>query len=162
MWDIFWRASVIGIGGTAAMDVWAIFRARFFGASAPNWGPVGRWFASLPKGRFFHDDIAATPAVAHESAIGWAAHYIIGMIYGGVLVAFAGRSWLMQPTFLPAWIVGIVTVGAGWFILQPGLGLGWAAAKTAHPWSVRVQNLIAHSVFALGMYGAALLVAGGV
>lgn len=160
MWDMIWRAAGVGLGGTVAMDIWALIRARFFGGSAPNWGPVGRWFAYLAKGQFFHEDIAASPAIPHEAALGWTAHYAIGIVYGFLLVAVAGRGWLAHPTFIPAWLVGIVTVGAGWFILQPGLGLGWAAAKTARPWAVRAQNLIAHSVFALGMYATALVVAG--
>lgn len=160
MWDMIWRAAGVGLGGTVAMDIWALIRARFFGGAAPNWGPVGRWFAHLAKGQFFHEDIAASPAIPHEAALGWTAHYAIGIVYGFLLVAVAGRGWLAHPTFIPAWIVGIVTVGAGWFILQPGLGLGWAAAKTARPWAVRAQNLIAHSVFALGMYATALVVAG--
>ncbi len=160
MWEMIWRAAVVGLGGTVAMDIWALIRAQFFGGSAPNWGPAGRWFAYLLRGRFLHEDIATTPAIPHEAALGWSAHYAIGIFYGFVVVAVAGRGWLAHPRFLPALIVGIVTVGAGWFILQPGLGLGWAAAKTARPWAVRAQNLIAHTVFALGMYATALVVAG--
>jgi hypothetical protein len=47
-------------------------------------------------------------------------------------------------------------VGAGWFLLQPGLGIGWAASKTPNPTKVRVLNLVAHTIFALGMYVVAL------
>ncbi|MGG2478089.1 DUF2938 family protein, partial [Rhizobium sp. BR5] len=61
------------------------------------------------------------------------------------------------PSFIQPWIVGIITVGAGWFLLQPGLGIGWAASKTPNPNKVRVLNLVAHTVFALGMYVVALL-----
>lgn len=68
-----------------------------------------------------------------------------------------GPGWFAEPTFLPAWIWAIVTVAAGWFLLQPGLGIGWAASKTPNPTKVRVLNLAAHTVFGLGLWLTALL-----
>ncbi|MGO7565875.1 DUF2938 family protein, partial [Rhizobium johnstonii] len=65
-----------------------------------------------------------------------------------------GGQWVAHP----AWILGIVTVGAGWFLLQPGLGIGWAASKHPTPNKVRCFNLLAHTVFALGLYGTALII----
>ena len=159
MIDFLWRSLVIGIGGTAALDVWALILKAAFGMALPNWGLVGRWFAHLGKGVFFHDDIAKAPAVANEAAFGWFMHYAIGFLYGAILIWFAGPDWPLAPTFLPAWAVGLVTVGAGWFILQPGMGAGWAASKRDNPWKIRALNIIAHTVFALGLYGTALLIA---
>ena len=158
MADFIWRSVAIGIGGTAAFDIWTLLLAYAFGQPKPDWGLVGRWFAHLAKGTFFHADIAASQSVANETAIGWLAHYAIGIIYGAALVAFAGTEWLSHPTFLPAWILGLVTVGAGWFILQPGMGAGWAASLRPNPMKIRAFNLIAHSVFAAGMFGTALLI----
>lgn len=45
---------------------------------------------------------------------------------------------------------------AGWFLLQPGMGLGWAAAKTPKPWKGRGLGLVAHTLFAVGMWGGAV------
>jgi Protein of unknown function (DUF2938) len=156
--DLIWRALIIGIGGTAAMDLWALLLAAAFGMPLPDWGLVGRWFAHLAKGTFFHGDIAQAQAIANETGIGWFAHYAIGIVYAGALVVLAGPAWMSHPTFLPAWIIGLVTVGAGWFILQPGMGAGWAASLRPHPMRIRVLNILAHSVFAAGMFAAALLV----
>ena len=58
--------------------------------------------------------------------------------------------------FLPVWLFSIFTIVAGWFLLQPGMGLGWAAAKTPAPWKVRGLGLLAHTAFGLGMWGVAL------
>ena len=69
----------------------------------------------------------------------------------------AGPAWTREPTFLPAWILGMVTIGAGWFLLQPGMGAGWAASKRANAWQVRFLNVVSHTVFAAGLYGTALL-----
>ncbi|MGB9142254.1 MAG: DUF2938 family protein, partial [Aestuariivirga sp.] len=63
MSDFLWRSLVIGIGGTAAMDVWALLLNAVFRLPLPNWGLVGRWFAHLAKGTFFHRDIAAAHAI---------------------------------------------------------------------------------------------------
>ncbi|MFA1624053.1 DUF2938 domain-containing protein [Rhizobium mongolense] len=159
MFDILWRGIAMGIGATILMDIWAIVLFQALGQAPANWAPVGRWFWHLGRGKVFHDSIANAAPYRHELALGWIGHYATGIIYGLALAAITGPSWLAAPTFLPAWILGIVTVGAGWFLLQPGLGIGWAASKTPNPNKVRALNLIAHTVFAIGLYGTALLIA---
>ncbi|MBO9098735.1 MULTISPECIES: DUF2938 domain-containing protein [unclassified Rhizobium] len=158
MVDIFWRCLVIGIGATIFMDLWAILYARLSGSGMPNWAPVGRWFYHLSHGTVFHDDINASAPYAHELALGWIGHYAVGIAYAFLLVAITGPGWLQAPTFLVAWIWAIVTVAAGWFLLQPGLGIGWAASKTPNPNNARLLNLVAHTVFGFGLYGTALLI----
>ena len=159
MVEFIWRSLAMGIGATAAMDVWALLLHRIYGRALPNWALVGRWFAHIPRGRLFHQDIAAAPPVARELAIGWIAHYVIGIVYAGVLILWAGPAWVQSPTFPPALIVGLVTVGAGWFLLQPGMGAGWAASRLPDPWLIRARNVVTHTVFALGLYVTALLIA---
>jgi hypothetical protein len=158
MLDYLWRSALIGIGATALMDIWALVLKAAFGLALPNWALVGRWFCHLPRGKVFHDDIGKATAYPHELAVGWIAHYAVGILYAGVLVALAGPRWLAAPTFLPAWILGLVTVGAGWFLLQPGMGAGWASAKRANANQIRALNIVAHTVFAVGLYGTALAI----
>ncbi|MEO5757684.1 MAG: DUF2938 domain-containing protein [Mesorhizobium sp.] len=157
MFDTLWRAIAIGIGATVLMDVWAFFLHKAFGQPRPNWGPVGRWVWHLSD-KVFHDDIGKATPYAHEMALGWAFHYFVGIVYGSILVAVAGSAWLAAPTFLPAFILGMITVGAGWFLLAPGMGAGWAASKRPNPMQVRALNLVSHTVFALGLFGTALLI----
>lgn len=159
MLELILKAIVIGAGATALMDVWAIFLNVAFKMPLPNWALVGRWFCGLTGGKVFHDDIAAAAPWPHELAIGWIAHYAIGILYAGALIFFAGPEWLAAPTFLPAWILGMVTIGAGWFLLQPGMGAGWAASNRPNPMQVRLLNILAHTVFAIGLYGSAMIVA---
>ena len=154
-----WQSIMIGIGGTAAMDIWAIFLAIAFGIPLPNWGLVGRWFAHITQRRFFHDDITMARAIPNETAIGWFAHYAIGVVYAGALILIAGPTWISNPTFLPAWIVGLATVGAGWFILQPGMGAGWAASLRPNSVQIRALNIAAHTIFATGLFATAYLMA---
>jgi len=157
MFDILWRAVAIGLGATVAMDLWAIVLNKVFGQPLPNWGMVGRWVGHLRHGTVFHDSIGRAEPVANEVAIGWAFHYFVGIVYGILLVVLVGSDWLRAPTLLPAFILGMVTVGAGWFLLAPGMGNGWAASRTPNPTKARAFNLVAHTVFALGMFGTALM-----
>ncbi len=158
MLDLLWRGALIGVGATALIDIWAILLAALFGLPRPNWGMVGRWVWHLRDGKVFHDDIGKAQPYAHELALEWAFHYLVGLVYGVILVLATGAAWLTAPTFLPAFILGIVTVGAGWFLLAPGMGAGWAASKTPNPTRTRALNLISHTVFAIGLFGTALLI----
>lgn len=158
MLEIVLRAVTIGVGATVLMDIWAIVLNKTFGVGLPKWGLVGRWVWHLRHGKVFHGDIGKATPVANEVARGWAFHYAVGIAYGLMLVAVTGTQWLASPTFLPAFILGMVTVGAGWFLLAPGMGAGWASSKLAHPMKVRGLNLLGHTVFAIGLYGTALLI----
>jgi Protein of unknown function (DUF2938) len=140
-----------GIGATAATDLWAIARRRIFGTALPNFGFVGRWIAQLARGRFRPRPIAHVPPVRGERAIGWMAHYAIGMAFALLLPAFWGRDWIQHPTLLPALIVGIATVAAPLFIMQPGMGSKPSA-------TARVHSFITHAVFGLGLYLAGKIV----
>ena len=158
MLELVWRGAIIGLGATVAMDIWAIILATVFKQPKANWAPVGRWFYHLKSGRIFHGTIATAEPYRHELALGWISHYAVGIAYGIMLALFVGPVWFAEPTFLPAWIWGILTVAAGWFLLQPGLGIGWAASKTPNPTKVRALNLLAHTVFGFGLWLTALLI----
>ena len=140
------------------MDAWAFLLAGLSVTGPVNWAPVGRWFWHLRKGKVFHEDIAKASAYEHEVALGWIAHYAVGTAYGILMGFLAGPSWFAEPTFLPAWVVSLATVSAGWFLLQPGLGLGVAASRAPEPGRVRALNLAAHTVFGFGLYATALLI----
>lgn len=147
----------MGLLATVLMDLWAVVLNRAAGQPLPNWGMVGRWVASLPSGQVFHDDIGAVAPVTGERMIGWGFHYAVGVIYGIVLAGIMGATWLAAPTFMPAWVFSLLMIGFGWFLLQPGLGVGWAASKTPQPWKARGLGLAAHTVFGAGLWMGALL-----
>jgi hypothetical protein len=150
-------AILIGAGATAVTDAWAIVRKRINGVALPDFGLVGRWIAYMPRGRFRHDAIAKAPSMPHERAIGWAAHYLIGIAFASMLLAIYGVEWVRHPTPWPALIVGIATVAAPFFIMQPGMGAGIAASRTPNPPAARARSLMAHAVFGVGLYLAALV-----
>jgi hypothetical protein len=150
--DALVMAVPLGLGATALIDLWAIARRRLFGIALPNYGLVGRWIAHMPRGRFVHDSIAAAPSVRSERIVGWIAHYLIGIAFAALLVGFAGASWLAQPTPAPALLVGVGTVAAPFLLMQPGMGAGIAASRTPRPASARLQSVVTHALFGLGLY----------
>lgn len=152
-------AVVIGCGATIIMDLWAIMLKRFFGISSLNYAMVGRWIGHLPKGYLVHQNIAQSLPIKHEKALGWLAHYLIGIAFAALLLVIYGLNWATPPRLLPALIIGIVTVLAPFFILQPGMGAGIAASKTPKPNVARFRSLLAHTAFGFGLYISAGLVA---
>ena len=155
---VFLAASLfIGIGATAAFDLWGMLRSWATGQAAPDWRLAGRWFSHALRGRVFHDDIATAAPVQREQLWGWLGHYAIGVLYAAALLTIWGMGWAASPTLAPALIVGVVTIAAGWFLMSPGMGNGWAASRSATPWRDRARGLIAHVVFGLGLYLSALL-----
>ena len=151
---------LIGVIATLVVDIWATSAKRLFGMTPPNWPLVGRWIGHFRRGRFRHENIAAAVPVAGEASIGWAAHYAIGIAFAALLIIIAGTEWLREPKLLPALSIGIATVAAPFFIMQPGMGLGIAASRTPNPWQARARSLVSHAMFGLGLYIGGLAVAG--
>ncbi|MGF6429248.1 MULTISPECIES: DUF2938 domain-containing protein [Bradyrhizobium] len=151
-------AVLIGTGATVVMDIWGMVRMRLLGIPSLDYALLGRWLGHLVSARLRHDRIAASPQVAGERVIGWAAHYLIGIGFAGVLLAIFGLDWLRQPTIAPALMVGIGSVAAPFLVMQPAMGAGIAASRTPRPWAARLQSLVTHAVFGFGLYAAGWLV----
>ena len=149
---------LIGAGATMAMDLWAIVRKQWLGIPSPNYAMVGRWLAYMPRGRFRHDSLATAPPARHERLIGWTAHYLIGIAFAALLLGIWGLAWVRHPTIGPALIVGIGTVAAPFFLMQPGMGAGIAGRRTPRPAATRIQSLVTHAIFGLGLYAAGWIV----
>jgi len=156
--ETFLSVVFIGAGATAVMDLWMLFRTRVLRIPAQSYALVGRWLAGVPRGQFRHERIAASPPVRGELLIGWAAHYLIGIAFAALLLAIWGSDWARQPTLAPALIVGIGTVLAPFLVMQPGMGAGIAASRTPRPGAARVQSLVTHAIFGVGLYAAASVV----
>jgi hypothetical protein len=154
MLDYLVCAALIGAGATAVMDIWAATRKWLLGIPPVDYGLVGRWLAHLVRGRFRHESIAAAPPVQGERALGWTAHYLIGIVFAAMLLAIWGLDWARHPTIGPALIVGIGSVAAPFLLMQPGMGAGIAASRTARPATARLHSLVTHGIFGLGLYAA--------
>jgi hypothetical protein len=149
-------AIAIGIGATLVMDLWNLFLKRTFSIPSLNYCLLGRWLRHMPGGILRHVSITAAPQKPLECAVGWTAHYTIGVVFALVFVVLTSGDWLARPTLLPALLYGIGTVVFPFLILQPSFGLGIAASKTPKPTQARVKSLVTHTVFGVGLYVCAL------
>lgn len=145
-----------GVAATALVDLWALARGALFDTPLPNYRLVGRWIAHMAHGRFRHDSIAKAAPVRGESLIGWGTHYLVGVVFAFLLFALAGPSWLSRPTLAPALLVGAASVAAPFLIMQPAMGAGFAASRTPRPGAARLQSIVTHIVFGLGLYTGGL------
>lgn len=117
---------------------------------------VGRWLGHLFRGRVTHDHIGQASPVPGEAAMGWIAHYLIGILFAALLLGIMGLDWARQPSFMSPILLGVLTLVAPFFITQPGMGLGVAASKTPQPNTARIRSLMAYTAFGVGLYLATL------
>lgn len=147
----------IGIGSTLIMDTWGFVRKPLLGISPPNYCLVGRWLGHMLNGKFRHQSISASPRLPGECLAGWIAHYLTGIGFASILVCVWGLSWIQQPTISPALAVGLGTLLVPFLLMQPGMGAGIASSKTPRPWAARLQSVITHLVFGVGLYVSGLI-----
>lgn len=152
------NVALIGIGATAIMDIWLTFLKRM-GVPTLDFAFIGRWVGHLVRGKLTHASIRAAQPIPGELMLGWLTHYAIGVAFAGLLVAIYGIGWASTPTFLPAVLVGVSTVAAPLFVMQPAMGSGFAASRTPTPLKNCVRSVVNHSVFGLGLYLSAFFIA---
>lgn len=150
------RMVIIGAGATLVMDLWGVVLRRS-GIATLDFALLGRWIGHLPDGQVMHVNVAKATPVAGEVWIGWCAHYAIGVAFSGLLIWARGLDWARAPTMGPALAVGMATVVAPLFILQPAMGAGIASMKTPRPLFNTIRSLVTHLVFGVGLYIAAYL-----
>lgn len=148
---------LIGSVATLLMDGWALLLKRVFGVPSLDYALVGRWIGHMRQGRFCHPAIGKAAPVPGERALGWIAHYLIGIGFAAALLVLSGPDWLSRPGPLPALLFGLVTVALPYLVMQPALGLGIAASRTPAPGKARVKSLATHLVFGFGLYLGALV-----
>ncbi|WP_253636880.1 DUF2938 domain-containing protein [Achromobacter insolitus] len=150
------RIILIGVGATAVMDLWGLVQ-KGLGIPTLSYGLVGRWAGHLRRGKFAHANIGRAEPIAGEVPLGWAIHYTVGIVFAALLACVQGEAWLRNPTWLPALAVGVATVVIPFFVMQPAMGLGLAAARAPSPRKARARSLATHAVFGCGLYLSAVL-----
>lgn len=155
--DVIVFCLATGILSTVALDIWVTLVQKLTGLPATNWGMVGRWFSGIPRGQWVLRDGSSAPS-AGEKALGWVFHYLIGIGYSVLIVLLWGTGFVHTPTVIPVAIVGvIVSTLAGLMILMPGLGAGFMGSKLPNQGVTFVYVVVAHVVYALALYGAAIM-----
>ncbi|WP_420473515.1 DUF2938 domain-containing protein [Noviherbaspirillum sp. ST9] len=151
------RVVLVGVGATAVMDAWLML-LKHMGVQTLNFAFIGRWVGHLFRGTFAHPSIGKAQPIPGELALGWLTHYAIGIAFAGLLVALRGTAWMQDPSLLPALAVGICTVAAPLFVMQPAMGLGFAASRTPAPLKSCARSITNHTIFGLGLYLSAVAI----
>ena len=151
-------AMLLGIGATAVMDAWLLLLKKL-GVPTLNFAFIGRWVGHLVRGQVAHAAIAKAAPVRGELAWGWLTQYAVGVAFAGVLLSLQGAVWVHSPTLWPALAVGMGTVAAPLLVMQPAMGSGFAASRTPTPLKNCLRSLANHTVFGLGLYLSALVIA---
>lgn len=157
--SFLWRSAVLGILATAVLDLWNLARALAFDIASPRYDLIGRWLLYMLDGRFVHDSIRVAEPRSGELMAGWTGHYVLGIVFAMMLLGGWGLKWLHRPRFIPAMIIGLVTVAVPYFLMQPGMGSGIAGRLTADPDAARLKVVVSHIVFGAGLYLAGWLMA---
>ena len=153
-----WRIAAVGLGATLVLDLWVLVLNRL-GVTTLDMALIGRWAGHWPRGRWKHEAIARADAVPGERVLGWMVHYLTGVAFAALLAGVQGVGWMLAPTLVPALAVGVATVLAPWRGMQPAMGAGIAASRTARPAVNRLRSLVNHTVFGAGLYLAAAFIA---
>ncbi|GMM85485.1 DUF2938 domain-containing protein [Pseudoalteromonas sp. MTN2-4] len=156
--ETFFYISLIGIGATVAMDLYAILIKKLFAIPSLNYALLGRWLLLMPRGQLVHQNIASTHYIRGEVFIGWSAHYAIGVIFAFIFISITGLNWLSAPELLPILLFSCLSVSLPFFIMQPCFGMGFAASRLPSANQARLKSICTHLVFGLGVYVSALLV----
>lgn len=157
--EILVRGAIMGLAAAALMDAWGLLLRRGFGIPTLDYALLGRWLGHMARGRFAHQRIGAASPIPGERPLGYLAHYGIGVAFAVLLLLVTGLGWAHAPTLWPALAVGLGTIVAPWLVMQPGMGAGIAGSKTPNPTATRLRNLATHTVYGLGLYVAACLLA---
>ena len=155
--DLLLRGVVMGVAGSGLMDVWSAVLRRRFGIPTLDYRLLGRWIGHSAQGRPIHERIAASAPIRGEVAIGWIAHYATGVTFALLLLAIWGQAWARSPSIGPALVIGIGTIVAPWFVMQPAMGGGFAGSRTPNPSATRLRNLGTHTVYGIGLFAAATI-----
>ena len=115
---------------------------------------VGGGLGHLTRGRVHHEAITRAVPVPAERIIGWAAHYLTGIVFAALPAVVWGEAWMRDPTPGPALAVGLATLALPFLVMQPAMGLGIAASRTPDPALRRRRSLVAHVCYGVGLYVA--------
>ncbi len=152
------EAVLLGVGATIFMDMFALLIKKLWGIPSLDYRILGRWIGHFKNGVFTHPTIIQATPIQGEKAIGWIAHYSIGIFFAYVLLFIWGENWLENPTTFPAVFIGLTTTLAPWFMMQPAFGFGIAASRLPNPTIARLRSLQAHFIYGIGLYLSALLI----
>ena len=140
-----------GIFSTLGMDVLLYLRHKWLHQPWFDYRVLGLALlkTTLPQ------VVKHTHANTAASLLGWGLHYVIGVLLAVSAVYLATILGFNTLSLAFCLLYGMATVVLPFCSMQPLLGLGFAASKTAQPWRNRGKSLFTHTLFGLSLYWVA-------
>jgi len=149
--DIFLKATLVGVGGTIVLDLYALMMSRVLGVPATNCNgrPLVRQYGSWPirSGRAVQGRTGDWLDRALRNRHWAPAVRAVGQGLAGATDTPSSDD--------PRWVLLV----APYLMMMPGMGVGIARSRTPKPNVMRLKSVIGHSVFGLGMYATGRLLA---
>jgi hypothetical protein len=142
---------LMGVVACATMDLWNVVLDIFAGIGV-DWSLLGRWIGHIAQGDFMLYGVAASAAVAGESAIGWIAHYSTGVVYALIYLFVVYRVLRRKPTLLNAVLISLCFMVMPFCLYQPAVGMGYFASLAPDPNFSRIITMSMHISFGIGLY----------
>ena len=141
-----------GIFSTLGMDVLLYLRHKWLHQPWFDYRVLGLALlkTALPQA------LKPTHVNTAASLLGWGLHYVIGVLLAVSAVYLATILGFNTLSLAFCLLYGMATVILPFCSMQPLLGLGFAASKTAQPWRNRGKSLFTHALFGLSLYWVAL------
>jgi len=154
MLELFLWVYLAGLVGSVFMDIAEGIMAKKGISSGVNIYDIGRWFLSMTRGEFIHEDIKELTEVKHEIIAGKIFHYIlagggIALLYPIFLIIF-DISFESNHVFY-GMIFGFLTNIFPWFWMMPSFGWGIFGLKKPIKSNTIVAPTISHIIYGLGL-----------
>ena len=113
---------------------------------------IGRWFLSMFRGKFIHEDIHHTPELKNEKLWCFLSHYLIGTVLAGIYLLLDLKVPIIRDQIWMPLVFGIATVFLPWLWLFPSIGIGFFALKSPDQSRILKTSIINHTNFGLGLF----------
>jgi hypothetical protein len=120
---------------------------------------TGRWFASVARGRFLHNDIGQTPPINHEVAVAVPMHYAIGIALALLYVLASSALGYSPRNPLAALGFALCSTLLPWLLMFPAMGYGWFGTHGPPGTRLFVSSLVTHCFYGVGLWlGASIVI----
>jgi hypothetical protein len=139
------------------MDILSVvaIRLRLIAPLSPRL--IGRWFASVARGRPVVSDIEKVAPRDREMAIAVPVHYSIGVALAFVYLVVSSALGLNVRNPLTALGFGLSTNVFPWLLMFPAMGYGWFGLRGSPKFRLFWASLVNHAFYGVGLWLSSLL-----
>ena len=146
------RNVIIGLIATVTMDALngGATKLRLIATLSPH--SLGRWFASVARGRPVVKDINQMPPIKHEMVIAVSGHYAIGVTLALVYLLTTSSLGLTPRNPITALAFGVCTNVLPWLLMFPAMGYGVFGAHGPIGTRLFQSSLVNHLFYGVGLW----------